>query len=425
MKKYKILCGLLVLVSLCLTACSTSLGARPFGSTSSNDSSRSVWHGDVATAFAGGSGSAEDPYRIETAAQLAYLAQIANQGQTYASRYYKLCRDIVLSEDSGANFQRNWTPIGTRQQPFQGHFDGDDHKIFGLYINTFHEGFQAGISNTAWQNYSETENAGLFGAARNATIANTHIVNAHVEGGDNVGGIIGYASIKSGQYLNIENCSASGTIGSLGYGYVYTDWFYGKDPEFFFHGGTVGGIAGTITVEDGGTVTIADCCNTATVTVYRSSDKLSALQRLLNVDFEADSFCYIGGRELAGGIIGELDREDQGGAATIYRCGNTGAICGADYTYGRPNSFGGIAGCVDLVVIDQCFTTGTVTPVVKEVSGALVGTAWESTIIGYVSAELALPEIGYNSDSQISVQAVSKSDLLDEAWLSRNLQSSP
>ena len=37
-----------------------------------------TWDGSVATAFAGGTGAAEDPYQISSGAELAYLASAVN-----------------------------------------------------------------------------------------------------------------------------------------------------------------------------------------------------------------------------------------------------------------------------------------------------------------------------------------------------------
>ena len=46
-----------------------------------------TWDGSVATAFAGGTGAAEDPYQISSGAELAYLASAVNSGESYGERY--------------------------------------------------------------------------------------------------------------------------------------------------------------------------------------------------------------------------------------------------------------------------------------------------------------------------------------------------
>ena len=56
-----------------------------------------VWDGSIAAAFAGGIGTAEDPYQIATGAQLAYLASTVNSGETYAGKNFVLTTDIDLN----------------------------------------------------------------------------------------------------------------------------------------------------------------------------------------------------------------------------------------------------------------------------------------------------------------------------------------
>ena len=59
-----------------------------------------VWDGSIAESFAGGTGKADDPYLIETGAELAYLAQITKEnGSQTSGKYYKLTADIVLNDD--------------------------------------------------------------------------------------------------------------------------------------------------------------------------------------------------------------------------------------------------------------------------------------------------------------------------------------
>ncbi len=48
--------------------------------------------------FAGGTGTAENPYQIATGAQLAYLASSVNNGETYAGKNFVLTADIDLNK---------------------------------------------------------------------------------------------------------------------------------------------------------------------------------------------------------------------------------------------------------------------------------------------------------------------------------------
>ena len=55
------------------------------------------WDGTVATGFAGGSGTAEDPYLIANGAQLAYMrSQINKSNSTYNNKHFCLVADIDL-----------------------------------------------------------------------------------------------------------------------------------------------------------------------------------------------------------------------------------------------------------------------------------------------------------------------------------------
>ena len=50
-----------------------------------------TWDGSVATAFAGGTGAAEDPYQISSGAELAYLASAVNSGKSQFVVYNIVC----------------------------------------------------------------------------------------------------------------------------------------------------------------------------------------------------------------------------------------------------------------------------------------------------------------------------------------------
>ena len=77
------------------------------------------------TAFAGGSGTEEDPWQIETVEQLAYLASTVNDGSKsgYMGAYFALTADLDMT---GVD----WTPIGNMADMenyttlFLGSFDG-------------------------------------------------------------------------------------------------------------------------------------------------------------------------------------------------------------------------------------------------------------------------------------------------------------
>ena len=130
-----------------------------------------------------GKGKEDDPYQISMAADLACA---------YRKGYYKLMNDIDLtSYINQFSPTEGWQSIG-REGSETIHFDGDGHKITGLWCN------------------STRDNTGLFSCFANGTIKNLTVVTAkgkQVKGGSNTGILIG-------KMINgvIENCSVSGTV---------------------------------------------------------------------------------------------------------------------------------------------------------------------------------------------------------------------
>ena len=122
----------------------------------------------IADAFAGGSGTEEDPYLIAEASQLALLAKYVNEetpGYYEDGVHYRLTADIDLSGYG------SWTPIGSGptdgrypyenpRYAFQGVFDGDGHLVSGLNVD---------LSGT-----TTFTSAGLFGV-NDGTIRNLSV----------------------------------------------------------------------------------------------------------------------------------------------------------------------------------------------------------------------------------------------------------
>lgn len=100
-----------------------------------------IW---ATTPFTGG-GTSGDPYIIDTAEELAYLAEQVNGGETYIGKYFEMTADIVLNDTSnwltwdedtvGLN---EWTPIGDYEnvKAFEGNFNGNGHVVKGIYISS-------------------------------------------------------------------------------------------------------------------------------------------------------------------------------------------------------------------------------------------------------------------------------------------------
>lgn len=91
-----------------------------------------AWDGSVATSFSGGSGTADDPWKISNGSELAYLASVVNSnGSATYNKYYILTADIDLGG-------REWIGIGNQNdagKAFKGKFDGNGKVITGFAIN--------------------------------------------------------------------------------------------------------------------------------------------------------------------------------------------------------------------------------------------------------------------------------------------------
>ena len=114
-----------------------------------------VWDGSIATEFAGGSGTQDDPYLISDGAELAYLSKITNEDASQTQgKYYRLTSDIILNENVlNKDYELNgtpanlWTPIadvtyyGIGNGSFYGDFNGDGYVISGLYCYNSSSGY--------------------------------------------------------------------------------------------------------------------------------------------------------------------------------------------------------------------------------------------------------------------------------------------
>jgi|GEM_PF-5896577 len=164
--------------------------------------SAAAWDGTAAASFAGGTGTADDPYIINTPEQLALLSSNVNNAVEGANTaYYKLGADIVFNEgllDENYALANKpsvkFTPIGVKDAAvFSGTFDGDGHTISGLYVD------------------AGGDFAGLFGNAKDATIKNLTMSDFYIVAYNT--GCIGGLISKSQGTVNIDNVVVDGRLG--------------------------------------------------------------------------------------------------------------------------------------------------------------------------------------------------------------------
>ncbi len=269
---------------------------------------------------------AGDVYQISTLSEFKWFVNHVNSGNTSA--------DAALTSDISLSSSECWYPIGKDKKAYQGTFDGKNHKIENLNIN------------------SEKDEQGLFGnVGGKGIIKNLKVSgNIYVSGnGIITGGIAGYLDGK------ITGCEFGGNVSG---------------------NSDVGGIAGQI----GKDAQIIESRNTAAVYGVESVGGITG-----SVSYGTVSRCInigdVGKDELktvkAGGIAGNMTNY-----AVIEACYNKGTVSGSSF-------MGGIAGEVSVCVVPQgCYNVGTVSKGMY--SNGSVGSYVKSDYIGQTKGSFYL-----------------------------------
>ena len=241
------------------------------------------WDGTAKTQPAG-SGTQADPYRIGTGAELAWFAEKVNGGSTSAC--------AVLTADIDLNRQE-WTSIGTKNKPYMGTFDGQNHIIHGIWSTDESNTIQGlfgyiGQSNSNRSVYGTVKNVKAAGRIRAVQSAGSGLI-----AGSNAG--------------EIYNCEVSAFLGS---------W---KGIS------AIGGIAGSLT---GGSVE-----NCRTYGLYLATDDSQYSGKIVNS---------------IGGIAGAAGASEPSDGCLIRYCENHMRLRGYELSYlgGKGSSMGGIVGLI-------------------------------------------------------------------------------
>ena len=154
-----------------------SCGYNPSGSgegEGENDSditvtTTDIWDGSIASSFSSGNGTENDPYKISTAAELAFLAKSVNDGESYQGKYLLLNNNIDLNG-------LEWTPIGNGINSFMGIFDGKGLTVKNLKIS---QGVRYDYEYPTGIEISYCD-AGLFATVQDVSIQNLIIDGANI-----------------------------------------------------------------------------------------------------------------------------------------------------------------------------------------------------------------------------------------------------
>ena len=265
----------------------------------------------------------ENILKISTVDELKVFRENVNSGNSYEGCYVYLSNDITLNENE------QWKPIGiyvneatspedSRNKYFSGVFDGKNHYIKGVNINT------------------TNKVQGLFGLNQGGTIKNLQVLDCNIIGGIATGGVVGY------NYKNakIYNCSVSGVITCVGTqmaGGISGNNIEKSIIEKCFNLSSISGTAliGGITGYQTNGSTINSCFNEGIIKC---------------------------GNVQAGGIVGRMDSKD-----TIKNCYNKGNVIGGTF------SIGGILGANTNGLVKNSYNLANVTCSDKSGVGYIAG----------------------------------------------------
>ena len=351
------------LLSLLLALCLV-MALVPMTAFAEDAQNINVWDGSTAAAFAGGTGTAEDPYQLANGAQLAYLASSVNSGETYTGKNFVLTANIDLNG-------LPWTPIansfsdallgGSNYRIFAGNFDGNGYTISKVSIGSETTPFESDVF-------------GLFGATE-GKISNLNLDTVSICGIAkiaSIGAVVGFAGGLVGYSGgSIENCHVTGlTMDMSAPSNVYA--------AAYWVGGLVGALDGTQLINEcsvSGSITekagkgsigglIGELGKAAKITYSRSN---------VTVNVKADSR---GGADV-GGFIGKGNGKTD--AETVIRnCYATGNVTGGAYT-------GGFAGGLWGLNIKNCYASGNVSQAAAAMASFVGTDASDSAYYGSIT----------------------------------------
>lgn len=262
----------------------------------------SSWLDYAAASFAGGDGTAKNPYLIATPEHLARLPYLAKASKIGFDSYFALTADL----DMGGKVWQN--------ADFVGFFDGRGHTISNLSgaplfdkvrgANEIANLILRSVTLAAAGNKQE-EGAQYFAGALANSVADTNLTNCHIDGlnitgSGNVGGLAGRIS------------SNDGFGGGIGYGFVQVNNCSVKNARIT--GDSVGGLFGAAdfgNYHNMGSVRINNCCFEGEISGKVCGGLLGAVHYVNGI---LVNNCYVSGTvsgsgDGVGGLIGKMDTD--------------------------------------------------------------------------------------------------------------------
>ncbi len=360
--------------------------------------------GIVLPSFAGGDGTAGNPYRISNVTELQWMGNTSN-----LDKHFVLVNDIDASATAGWNSGAGFVPVGTNANRFTGILDGNHHVIDGLFINSpsaSRVGLFGTIDTTGVTRNLTLTNVNITGKAMVGAVAGTNNglvadsrITGDVTGNTSVGGLIG--RIDNGMVSGSEasgnvsgETSVGGLVGWNNCGLINSSFTSGMVRGTGYVGGLVGiNTRGTISdshstshvagEENAGGLagfnnagTVSDCHATGNVS---GTSKVGGLLGYCNNGDTRDSYALgsVSGTEEVGGLIGNnyyapaimcyADGNVTGtgtrvGGLVGYNVGST-AIILHSYAAGNvtgKDEVGGLVGRHYYPLISNCYARGNV-----------------------------------------------------------------
>lgn len=266
----------------------------------------------------------ESTFDLITPEQVAGLAKLVNDGNTFKDKTIFLNNDIDLNNV-------DWIPIGTdgkgvndNVKTFKGTFDGKGNVIYNIKMKASHE--NEGMHIEESESYY---NCGLFGHINDATIKNVKIKNVNIMNGmmndfargrQGTASLVGLVSGKSsitnidilGSVMIDGEYKVGGVIGAI-YGTEHeisnlrvnamkTSYIKGTDKQF----GNTNNYGGIIGFSEGTSYTIKNCISNINVSGYTSGGIIGSITGentvIDNCIVYGNVSCEEG--DICGGIVG-------------------------------------------------------------------------------------------------------------------------
>lgn len=328
-----------------------------------------------------GTGTEADPYQISDVDTLTALAtQVNGKGFNYAGKWFKLMKDIALTDE--------WTPIGNSKTAFDGNLNGSQKSISGLNVNTStqYAGLFGAVGEIAVQSLTLRDGSvtctngatswcgGLAGRSGSLLLNDVHIVNMAISG-DGLGGTGG---ILGGGNASMTACSNTGGSvsgryagGLTGKGFTESDFTFLECTNSAAVTGRLyaGGMTGC---NKSASAKFTNCSNVGSISGGERANGIAAMGDSFIACINAGTVNSSGGQ--ANGITGA--------ATDITQCGNTGTVNG------------GIAAGIarHAMRIEKCYNTGKIS--------ATAGNAAAYGIAGSVRWYIK-NSFTYNVDTQV------------------------